>query len=173
MTAPPPPIIVVCGVAGSGKTTVGRRAADRLGVPFADADAFHSAEARRSMAAGRALTGADRAPWLARLAAHLSAWHDAGSGGVLACSALRAAYRDRLTADALAGGASAVRFVRLTAPIGVLRRRLAARTGHFFPPALLESPIAALDAAPGIPRIDTGALGIEAAAERVVALARR
>lgn len=162
-----PPIVVLCGVAGSGKTTVGQHAAARLGVPFADADAFHDTTARASMAAGRPLTDADRAPWLDRLAAHLSAWHEARSGGVLACSALRAAYRTRLSA-----GAPTVRFVLLTASPDVLRRRLALRAGHFFPVALLESQLSTLELASGILCIDTDALGIDGAAERVTALAR-
>lgn len=168
------PLVLVCGVAGSGKTTAGRRVADRLGVPFADADEFHSPAAVAAMAAGVPLTDADRAPWIARLARLLAAWHDARCGGVLACSALRPAHR-----RALAGAAPGLTAVLLTAPEPILRARLAARradpsghTGHFFPPGLLASQLAALDVPPGdaLPRIDTGALGIDEAAAAVVAL---
>lgn len=163
----PVPIVVVCGVAGGGKTTVGRLAAARLGVPFFDADDAHSDDARAAMRAGRPLTDADRAPWLDRLARHLAAWHADGCGGVLACSALRRAHRDRL-----AEAAPGARFVLLTAPPDVLRERLRSRRGHFFPAALLGSQIATLEGSAGLPVLDTHALDPAAAADAVARLAR-
>jgi gluconokinase len=80
-----PVLVVVAGVTGSGKTTIGRQVAERLGVPFADGDDFHDPAAVEQMRAGRPLTEDDRRPWLARCNAQLRRWHDAGTGGVLAC----------------------------------------------------------------------------------------
>ncbi len=130
--------IVVMGVAGSGKTTVGRRLADALGWPFYDGDDFHPLANVEKMARGDALTDADRAPWLDALAS-LIAGAD-GTSAVLACSALKGAYRKRL-----ATGTDAVFFVYLRASVEVIRERLAARRGHFFDPDLLESQFAALE----------------------------
>jgi len=128
---------VVMGVAGCGKTTVGEALAATLGVPFADADDFHSAAARASMAAGIPLTDADRWPWLERLVAWLD---EHQSGSVLACSALRRTYRDRLrTASA------PVVFAELDVAPAVLRERMAQRVGHYMPVALLESQLATLE----------------------------
>ncbi|HEX8298238.1 MAG TPA: AAA family ATPase [Rubricoccaceae bacterium] len=126
--APEIRVVVVAGVAGSGKTTVGqalaRRLAAQTGAPwtFADADDYHAPEALAQMAAGHGLSEADRAPWLARLAGVVRAHLEAGPGLVLACSALRAAHRDAVT-----GGDSRVAVVWLDAPAGVLTARLAAR----------------------------------------------
>ena len=142
----------MCGVAGAGKTTVGRLVAAHLQAPFADADDFHTPEAVAKMAQGTALTDADRAPWLARLHDVLHAWHASGTGGVLACSALRRAYRERL-----AEGALPVRFVLLTATEATLHARLTGRAGHFFPTALLGSQRATLEA-DGIAAITTDGL---------------
>jgi gluconokinase len=164
---PPGPLLVVCGVSGVGKTEVGRRVADRLGVPFADADDLHTPAAIAQMARGEPLTDADRAPWLDRLATRLQTWSDAQTGGVLACSALRAAYRSRL-----ARAAPGVRFVLLTASESTLRARLRDREGHFFPPTLLESQLATLEAAPALPTVATDGQTPDEAAEAVVAQIR-
>src|SRR5690242_17696837 len=91
--------LIVMGVAGSGKTTVGRALAARLGLPFYDADEFHSPESRAKMAEGKRLDDADREPWLARLAGLAAGWQKDG-GAVLACSALKRSYRKRLVANA-------------------------------------------------------------------------
>lgn len=131
MTAPPR--LAITGPAGCGKTTVGRLLAARLGVPFADADDFHSDANRARMAAGVPLDDAARAPWLATL--HVALTAAAPTGLVLACSALRRAYRATL-ADGLP-----LRFVQLTVPLATLRERLADRRGHFFAPSLLDDQV--------------------------------
>jgi gluconokinase len=131
-------LVVVMGVAGVGKTTVGELVADELGLPFHDADDFHSAENRRKMAAGIPLTEADREPWLRDLARRMREW-EAQGGAVVACSALRRRYRDLLA------GAGPVRFVWLDADEETIRSRLADRKGHYMPPELLDSQLATLE----------------------------
>lgn len=130
--------LVVMGVAGVGKTTVGRLLAERLGWPFVDADAFHPAANVAKMKRGEPLTDADRAPWLAALRALLAQHAAEGQPLVLACSALRAAYRDVL-AD---GGPIA--FVHLYGSSALIRTRMEARD-HFMPPGLLASQFEALE----------------------------
>ena len=137
MNQPPPPCIVLAGVAGSGKTTIGRLLARRLGVPFLDADDFHPPANRERMARGEALDDEARAPWLAALQHALASHREAGTGCVLACSALAERYRERLRASG-----AAVRFVHLRVAADVLRSRLLQRQGHFFPAALLASQLA-------------------------------
>lgn len=138
--APPPPLALIVGMSGSGKTTVGRLLAERLGWSYRDADEFHSATARAAMAAGQALTDSERDPWLSAV----SAWMDheiaAHRPAVVTCSALKRAYRDRLRR-----GRPQVRLVYLHGAPELIRSRLAARRGHFFPAALLESQIAAFE----------------------------
>jgi carbohydrate kinase (thermoresistant glucokinase family) len=133
-------LIVVMGVAGVGKTTVGRLVAGTLGLPFHDADALHSAANREKMAAGIPLTEHDCEPWLRRVAGHMTAW-EAEGGAVVACSALRSAHRRQL-AVASPGN---VRFVFLDAPAAVIRTRLAARAGHYMPASLLDSQLDTLE----------------------------
>ena len=157
-----PPLVVVMGVSGSGKTSVGQAVARQLNVPFADADHFHPLPSRAKMAAGIPLTDADRAPWLDALRRHLAGWQRAGRGGVLACSALKARYRHRLDVGGVA-------FRLLTAPPDVLRARLATRPGHFFPPTLLQSQLDLLEADPAIPLFDTGGMGVDETAAAIVA----
>lgn len=132
--------VVVMGVAGVGKTTVGRLVASELGVPFYDADDFHSEENRRKMAAGVALTERDREPWLLGLAERIPRWQAAG-GAVLACSALRRSHR-RILADAAGGRAE---FVFLDGDERLIRSRIAARPDHYMPPSLLESQLETLE----------------------------
>ncbi|MBC2878305.1 MULTISPECIES: gluconokinase [Streptomyces] len=136
--ARPLPLVVVMGVSGAGKTTVGRLVADRLGAPFADADAFHPASNKALMAAGIPLGDTERAPWLAAIADWLTA-HAAG-GGVVTCSALKRRYR-----DALARTARRALFVHLDGPAEVIADRLAHRTGHFMPACMLGSQLADLE----------------------------
>jgi carbohydrate kinase (thermoresistant glucokinase family) len=132
-------LVVVMGVAGVGKTTVGRLVARKLGLPFHDADTFHSAESKRKMAAGTPLTEADREPWLRDLAHRMRGW-EAEGGAVVACSALRRRHR-----DVLRGAATDVRFVFLDAGEETLRRRIEKRTGHYMPPELLDSQLQTLE----------------------------
>lgn len=132
------PLVVVMGVSGSGKSTVGAALARRLGVPFADGDDFHSAENVALMSAGVALTDARRLPWLRTLAAWLG--EHAATGGVLGCSALRRAYR-----DVLREGAPTAFFVHLDGGPEAVVRRVAGRSGHFMPASLVESQLATLE----------------------------
>jgi gluconokinase len=136
-------VIVVMGPAGSGKTTVGRALAASLGWPFHEGDAYHPPENVARMRAGIPLGDAERAPWLAALAAVIARALAAGEGAVLACSALRREYRRQLVPAGTPAGA--VQFVYLNAKRELLAARLAARTGHYFAPSLLESQLAALE----------------------------
>jgi gluconokinase len=131
-------VVVVMGVSGSGKTTVGGLLARRLGVPYAEADDFHPAANIAKMSAGHALDDADRAPWLDAIAAWITA--HASTGGVVSCSALRRRYRDRLRVDS-----PDLFFLHLDGPRELIAARLAARTEHFMPPALLRSQFEALE----------------------------
>ena len=133
-------LYVVMGVSGSGKTVIGAALARALGIDFVEGDEYHSAENVRLMASGIPLTDDDRAEWLRLLAARLSESKKAGTGLVLACSALKRSYRDILRADA--GG---LRFVFLRGARGLVAERLAARRGHFMPPSLLDSQLATLE----------------------------
>ena len=134
----PPPLVVVMGVSGSGKTTVGAALAQRLRVPFADADDFHPEANIAKMSAGIPLTDDDRGPWLATIAAWLA--DHAASGGVASCSALRRSYR-----EVLAAAAPQVFFVHLHGDPEVIATRVAGRPGHFMPAALVESQFATLE----------------------------
>ncbi|MBT2250500.1 glycosyl hydrolase [Arthrobacter sp. BHU FT2] len=130
--------IIVMGVSGCGKTTIGDLVARELGVPFVDGDSLHPVENVAKMAAGTPLTDEDRWPWLATVGAELA---KAGDGGlVLACSALRRSYR-----DAIREQAPDTVFLHLHGTKDVLKARTEGRTGHFMPPALLESQLATLE----------------------------
>jgi gluconokinase len=132
------PLLVVMGVSGCGKTTVGLALADRLGVPFADADDFHPPENVAKMSEGVPLDDDDRAGWLEIVGEWLA--DHAEGGGVIACSALKRAYRDQL-----AGHAPDVAFVHLSGSREVIAERQAARPGHFMPASLLDSQFADLE----------------------------
>jgi beta-N-acetylhexosaminidase len=130
--------IIVMGVSGCGKTTIGDLVARELGVPFLDGDSLHPVENVAKMAAGAPLTDEDRWPWLATVGAELA---KAGDGGlVLACSALRRSYRDAIRAQA-----PDTVFLHLHGTKEVLKARTEGRTGHFMPPALLDSQLATLE----------------------------
>ena len=132
--------IVVTGVSGSGKSKVGQEVAKRLGVKFLDADDFHSAANRDKMHRGIALTDDDRRTWLENLHDVLRQELESGTSCVLACSALKRIYRERLR-DGLEG----VRFFYLKIDYEVVARRLALRTDHFFDKRLLDSQFAILE----------------------------
>jgi gluconokinase len=135
-----PLVIVVMGVSGAGKTEHGRALAEALGWDFADADSHHTPENIAKMRAGTALSDADRAPWLATLRAEIERRLAAARPLVLACSALKQSYRDALWADR-----PRMRLVFLEGPRDLIAARLAARAGHFMPPALLDTQLAALE----------------------------
>ena len=128
------------GVSGCGKTTVGRVLAERLGWPYVDGDDLHPPANVAKMAAGHPLNDEDRWPWLHAIRRQLDTWGSAGVDGVLACSALRRAYR-----DVLRDGPGEVRFAFLDVDPAVLADRLAHRSGHFMPSALLASQLATLE----------------------------
>jgi gluconokinase len=134
------PVLVVMGVSGSGKSTVGRLLASGAGWAFLDADDLHSPDAVARMAAGTALTDADRWPWLARIADWIAARDAAGEPGVVACSSLKRAYRDRLRT-----ASPELRLVYLQASPEQIGDRLMGRTGHFFPHALGRAQFADLE----------------------------
>jgi gluconokinase len=125
-------IILVMGVSGSGKTTVGEKLADRLRWEFADADEFHPPANVAKMRAGHPLTDDDRASWLRGIARWIDDHVAAGKPGVVTCSALKRAYRDRLRRPQ-------VRIVYLDGDRELIARRMADRRGHFFPAKLLDS----------------------------------
>jgi carbohydrate kinase (thermoresistant glucokinase family) len=133
-------IIILMGVSGSGKTTIGARLAQALGLPFYDGDQFHPPANIAKMQQGMPLTDADRWPWLQALRAHIETCIHQGVSAVLACSALRQAYREHLIMDE-----AEVRLVYLKGDYDLIRERLAQRRGHFMPPGLLASQFVALE----------------------------
>lgn len=134
-------ILLVMGVAGCGKTTVGKRLAETLGCRFLEGDSFHPPANIEKMSRQVPLQDEDRWPWLDRMAAEIAAKSMRGEQAVLACSALKRAYRDRLRR-----GSSDLGLVYLQGTPDQVRARLAARQAHFMPPALLDSQFAALEA---------------------------
>ena len=148
--------IVVMGVSGSGKSSLGAALADRLGCAFLEGDAFHSPCNVAKMRDGIALTDADRWPWLDRLGAALGAAVARDGVAVAACSALRRSYRQRLAAAAR----RPIAFILLNASAGELQRRLGARPGHYMPASLLESQLQTLE----WPAVEEGALVLESSA---------
>jgi gluconokinase len=133
-----PSVLVVMGVSGSGKTTVGALLAGRLGWPYADADSFHPEANVAKMAAGHPLTDDDRWPWLDAIGAWIDDRRTRHESGVVTCSALKRVYRDRLRRPG-------VRFVYLAGSPELIARRLAARHGHFFKAEMLASQFADLE----------------------------
>jgi gluconokinase len=144
-------IVLIMGIAGCGKTTVGQRLATALGWPFFDADDLHPAANIAKMASGQPLDDADRAPWLERLRQLIDEQVAAGTSAVLACSALKQSYRERLL-----GGCAEARLVYLQASRALLAARLRERAHHFFPAALLDSQLEALEEPEDAIVIDAG-----------------
>jgi gluconokinase len=145
-------IVILMGVTGCGKTTVGALLAKDCGWPFHDADDFHPAANVAKMKSGAPLADADRWPWLQRLNDLLLDSERQGRSLVLACSALKQAYRDRL-----ARGCAAARFVFLDGEPELMRARLAARRGHYMNPKLLASQFAILERPQDALRLDAAA----------------
>ncbi|HEY2710043.1 MAG TPA: gluconokinase [Caulobacteraceae bacterium] len=135
-----PRVLVVMGVSGAGKTTLGEKLAERLGWTFKEGDDLHPPANIAKMKAGQPLTDADRAPWLAAIGAWIDAEVAVGRSGVITCSALKRAYRDRLDK-----GRPAVTFVFMDLDEATIAERLSHRHGHFMPPSLLASQFADLE----------------------------
>jgi gluconokinase len=135
------PLIVVMGVAGSGKTTLASQLAERLGVPFVEGDSLHPAANVKKMASGVALSDEDRWPWLAAIGERMEVERAIGHGVVVACSALKRAYRDCLREHVH----GKIHFVLLDGSRQLISDRMKKRKGHFMPPALLDSQFASLE----------------------------
>lgn len=148
-----PILLVVMGVSGCGKTSIGRRVADHMGWLFLEGDALHPAANVAKMRAGHPLDDADRRPWLDAIGQWMEAKQAAGTSAVIACSALKRRYRDRLRR-----GRCNVCFVWLKVSRAELERRLDRRTNHFMPASLLDSQLATLEP----PTPDEPALTIDA-----------
>ena len=144
--------LVVMGVSGCGKTLIGRAVARALSLEFIEGDELHSPRNVALMAAGTPLTDADRADWLATIAARLGQAHAAGQGLVVSCSALKRRYRDRLRA-----ACPGLRFVHLHGGASLLHQRMLARTGHYMPASLLASQLATLEP----PAADEDAISVD------------
>ena len=136
---PLPPLVVVMGVSGSGKTTIGTLVAHELGVEFIDGDSLHPLENVQKMAAGTPLDD-DRWPWLEIVGRTLHEHGERREGLVVACSALKRVYRERIRSQA-----PSALFLHLDGTVEVLTRRIEGRSGHFMPAALLESQIETLE----------------------------
>lgn len=132
--------LIVMGVSGCGKSTIGKSLAEDLGWPFYDGDDFHPAENITKMSQGIPLTDADRAGWLAALARLIRGSLQKGQSGVLACSALKQKYRDELTVDP-----NQVKFIYLKGDYALIKARMEARPGHYMKPGMLDSQFAALE----------------------------
>jgi gluconokinase len=146
-------VIIIFGVSGAGKTTVGELLAERLGWAFDDADDFHPPQNIAKMRRGEPLNEADRAGWLAALREMLAGRLARGENGVLACSALKAVYRQQLAVN------EEVTFVFLRGDYALIASRLQARQGHYMPPSLLQSQFDALEEPD-----ESGALAVDIAA---------
>ncbi len=135
------PAIVLIGVSGTGKTTVGKRLAPKLGATYLEGDDYHTSAAIAKMRAGTPLRDEDRWPWLAKIAAAIAEHAREGRPVVVACSALRRVYRDTLREDARLP----LTFIHLTIEARLIEHRLMARSQHFMPASLLKSQLDTLE----------------------------
>jgi carbohydrate kinase (thermoresistant glucokinase family) len=136
----PPAVVVLMGVSGCGKSTIGNGLSQALGWPFRDADSFHPPANIVKMSRGVPLEDADRWPWLSAIAQWIDAQRVAGAAGIVSCSALKRAYRAHIV-----GAREGVRLVYLKGDMGLIAGRLAERKGHFMPATLLQSQFDALE----------------------------
>jgi gluconokinase len=161
--------IIVMGVSGSGKTTVAELIAKRLGWPFMEGDRLHPKANVEKMRQGIPLTDADRAPWLDRIGEELRGWAAEGRSGVMTCSALKRAYRDRIRI-----ARPDVRFVYLKGSLALIEARVAARHHEYMPASLLQSQFDTLEEPtpdePGVVTIDAAGSADEEAAAAIAAL---
>lgn len=133
-------VVVMMGVSGVGKTTIGRTLSEALGYGYAEGDSYHPAANVEKMRSGQPLDDSDRWPWLRAMAADIDRWLADGTGMVLACSALKRSYRDLLIGDR-----EDVYLVQLTGEEALIRSRIEARRDHYMPPTLLTSQLATLE----------------------------
>jgi gluconokinase len=154
-------IAVVMGVSGSGKTTIGRALAGRLGWSFEEGDALHPPENIAKMSGGQPLNDTDRGPWLAAVAARIDAWRDAGASGVITCSALKRRYRELII-----GNRREVRLVYLSGSRELIAARMAQRPDHFMPASLLDSQLETLE--PPVPAENAITVSVDAPVDRIV-----
>lgn len=155
-----PVAVVIMGVSGVGKSTVGRALSKKLGWHFAEGDTLHPPVNIAKMASGQPLTDADRAPWLGAVAEVIGGWARRGEHGVVTCSALKRAYRRQIIGD------HDVRLVYLKGSPELVGSRLAARQGHFMPAGLMESQFAVLEP-PGLEE-NPIAVDVDLPAEEIV-----
>jgi len=142
-------VVIIMGVSGCGKSTVGELLAQRLGWQFRDGDGFHPPANVEKMRSGQPLNDEDRRPWLGAIAAFMRATQAAGKSAVIACSALKELHRSWLIKDE-----SWVRFVHLHGAKEIIAGRLQSRVGHFMPATLLDSQFATLEPPADVPRFD-------------------
>ena len=157
-------VIVVSGVSGSGKSTVGEALARRLGWPYSEADTFHPQHNIEKMSAGIPLTDEDRAPWLAKIADFIGSVCESGGNAIVSCSALKRAYRTTLVGDR----ADRVKIVMLSGSEAEIAARMSKRQGHFMPSALLHSQFETLEQ----PQPDEGVIVVPIAGTPDDAVAR-
>lgn len=160
----PARLIITMGVSGGGKSTIGRKIAEHLNLPYLDGDDYHSKQSVAKMSAGIPLEDADRWPWLTRIAQAMVEKANEKGGAVAACSALKRSYRDHLLAHA----GEPIAFINLYAPQSVIAERQANRPGHFMPASLLQSQYDVLE----MPQSDENAATIDVSGTKEETLAQ-